>query len=129
MSLAGYLAYGDRGPIVGAWPVDRIRSYSRFVAGDRIVIDNGHIRHATRVEAGVALPEGSSIDVEIDVPPWWWWLHFGELLRSAEPARCCGDGPSGCAEYCADCPRIGAPVDEQLEFSLGSLIWPEDGQS
>lgn len=93
MSLQGWLLYGDRGPIIGRWPVAKIVPADTLVTGDKIVIDNGMIRKARGHETGVALPEGSHIRPggAIDVPEWWFWLHFRELLISDPPNHTQGE--------------------------------------
>lgn len=81
MSLEGWLMYGDRGPIIGRWPITQLYAPRDLGPGDRVVLDNGLIREARWEEVGLVLPEGSRINgTKLEVPGWWWWLHFRERL-------------------------------------------------
>ena len=109
MSLQGWLMYGDRGPIIGRWPVDIVqtRKHDLLGAGTRIVIDNGIVREARFGEWGCTIPEGSYIEgTNLCVPETWWRYHFHELLGEPYPAakQCCWSGQLE-GEQCADCPR------------------------
>lgn len=121
MSYDGWLMYGDRGPIIGKWPVEIVSAPRPLEAGSRVVIENGLIREAKGEEYGAYLPDGARIDgSHLEVPEWWWKLHFAELLAEPPPDKCCGEGGVS-REECADCPLLGRLITEEPEpeFDFG----------
>lgn len=118
MSFPGWLEYGDRGPIIGRWPVEIVRAPAPLEPGDRVLIENGLIRRARNLEYGAILPEGARIAGNLmKVPEWWWYLHFGERLKAEPPRECCGDAYIS-TEPCFDCPIHGEREVDEPEFDL-----------
>jgi len=117
MSFAGWLEYGDRGPIIGRWPEAKVIAPRTLGPGDRVVIENGMIRQAAGLEYGPKLPEGAQIiGTNLEVPAWWWYLHFGELLREEDLRRCCHEAGHS-RDQCADCPEIYQAMERPCEFA------------